>query len=373
MSYTTIQSHHQMFFDATRNDIYRKAIAQLIDKDSVVLDLGAGLGIHGFMAAQQGAKKVYLVEPERVLNTTKGLVERNIYSELMTCIQGRIEEVDLPEAVDVIVSVFTGNFLVSEDLLPSLFYARDTYLKPGGSLIPDSAQMIVAPVNMEKFYADHIDCWGTTDELDLNAVRQYAVNSVYSAETSFLQPKLLAEPTTLRTIDFMIATDASCDHGVDVDIKENSVCHGFLGWFSATLGDQVLSTGPLDEQLHWGQVFLPLDKPINVNAGEVVQFHLNRPDFGDWTWTITHNEEKQRQSAFLSEPRLPNAILKRSEQFQPKRNAKGDALLDVLAQLDGQKDAACLIDHLLERYPNEFRTRQSAKNFITSIAESYCD
>ena len=111
------------------------------------------------MAAQQGARKVYLVEPERVLNTTEGLVEKNVYADVMICIRGRIEEVDLPEAVDVIVSVFTGNFLVMEDLLPSLFYARDTYLKPSGSLIPNSAQMIVAPVNMEKFYSDHIDCW----------------------------------------------------------------------------------------------------------------------------------------------------------------------------------------------------------------------
>lgn len=171
----------------------------------------------------------------------------------------------------------------------------------------------------------------------------------------------------------MTATDASCDHGIDVNITENTVCHGFLGWFSATLGDQVLSTGPLDEQLHWGQVFLPLDKPINVNAGDVVQFHVHRPDFGDWTWTITHNGEKQRQSSFLSEPRLPNAILKHSEHFQPTKNAKGDALLDVLSQLDGQKDAAGLIDYVIKNFPNEFRTRQSAKNFITFIAESYCD
>jgi hypothetical protein len=74
------------------------------------------------------------------------VVKDNTTTEKMECISGKIEKVSLPEQVDVIISVFTGNFLLTEDLLPSLFYARDKYLRPGGKMIPDRAKMIIVPV-----------------------------------------------------------------------------------------------------------------------------------------------------------------------------------------------------------------------------------
>jgi len=56
-SYSNISDHHSMIFDSVRNDCYFQAIKDEITENSVVLDLGAGLGLHGFMAAQAGAKK----------------------------------------------------------------------------------------------------------------------------------------------------------------------------------------------------------------------------------------------------------------------------------------------------------------------------
>lgn len=80
--------------------------------ESVVLDLGAGLGIHGLLAAQLGAKRVYLVEPEDIIAVAGQISQANGYGERVKCLQGVIEEVNLPEPVDVIISVFTGNFLL---------------------------------------------------------------------------------------------------------------------------------------------------------------------------------------------------------------------------------------------------------------------
>ena len=128
MLYASIRDHHSMFFDQTRNDAYHRALESVITPDSIVLDLGAGLGIHGLLAAKLGAKKVYLVEPQDVICVAKKFVQANDFTGQVECIQGRIEEITLPEQVDVIISVFTGNLLLEEDLLPSLFYTRDTYL-----------------------------------------------------------------------------------------------------------------------------------------------------------------------------------------------------------------------------------------------------
>ena len=148
MAYNSIRSHQKMHFYQTRNDAYFKALQAVITPASVVLDLGAGLGIHGLLAANLGAKKVYLVEPQDVIGVAKQFAKANGFADRVECIQGRIEEVSLPEEVDLIVSVFTGNFLLEEDLLPSLFYARDTYLKPGGLMIPNAAVMEAVPVSL---------------------------------------------------------------------------------------------------------------------------------------------------------------------------------------------------------------------------------
>ena len=55
--YNSITSQQGMFFDRARNDAYFKALQTVITPDSVVLDLGAGMGVHGLLAAKLGAKK----------------------------------------------------------------------------------------------------------------------------------------------------------------------------------------------------------------------------------------------------------------------------------------------------------------------------
>lgn len=63
------------------------------------------------MAACNGARKVYLVEPASIIDIASQLVNANNLSERFECLSGKVEEIDLPEKVDVIISVFTGNFL----------------------------------------------------------------------------------------------------------------------------------------------------------------------------------------------------------------------------------------------------------------------
>ena len=156
-SYSSVQDHHSMFFDDLRNALYAQAIDKAITQDGVVLDLGAGLGLHGFMAIESGAKKAYLVEPTAIIEITRQVVEANNLAEKIECLRGKIEEVELAEKVDCIISVLTGNFLLTEDLLPSLFYARDHFLRPGGKLITNRAKMEVVPVSAGDYYAKHID------------------------------------------------------------------------------------------------------------------------------------------------------------------------------------------------------------------------
>ena len=47
-------------------DAHLNALAEVVGPDTVVIDLGAGTGVLGLIAARLGAKRVYLVEPADV-------------------------------------------------------------------------------------------------------------------------------------------------------------------------------------------------------------------------------------------------------------------------------------------------------------------
>ena len=104
----------------TRNRAYADALETLIKPDSVVLDLGAGLGIHGLMAAARAQDMFTLLTPAQSL-PLRAKWRAAMRLGFQSDIQKPIEQADLPEQVDLIISVLTGNFLLEEDLLPSLF------------------------------------------------------------------------------------------------------------------------------------------------------------------------------------------------------------------------------------------------------------
>jgi hypothetical protein len=361
-----------MVFDDVRNSFYADAIAQAVTPESIVLDLGAGLGIHGFMAARQGARQVYMVEPASIIDITRQLVDANELSDRVKCIRGTIEEIDLPEPVDIIISVFTGNFLLTEDLLPSLFYARDRYLKPGGSLIPDRAAMEVVPISAPEYHAEHIDCWlNDATVIDFSLIRNFATNSLYHDYPGNRDSEFLAEPGELLDLDFMTATQAACRDRTEVVATRDGTCHGWLGWFRIRLGEQWLSTSPQQAQTHWRQVFLPLAEPFSVREGDILSFELNRPEFGEWTWTSTHNGKKQRHSTFQSNPGSHVNMLQRADTYSAHLSEKGKAARDVLSRLDGDLQTSAIAEYLVNRYEKLFHDQEQAARFVKELIARY--
>src|SRR5262245_8837372 len=245
MTYSSVTSHRSMAFDAVRNAAYGEALQRAITPETVVLDLGAGTGVLGLMAARLGARHVYLVEPEDILAVAEEIVHANGLDKRVTCLHGRIEDVRLPEPVDLIVSVLTGNFLLTEDLLQTLFHARTYALKPGGILIPSAATMEAVPVNAEAMHAKEIGCWSQSAHgVDLSSARAYAANTVHYRVDGLREVRYLAEPATLHTLDFYRDDYRSLHAEAEYEVAESGVCHGWVGWFTMQLGDRWLSTAP---------------------------------------------------------------------------------------------------------------------------------
>ncbi len=113
-------------------------------KGKTVLDIGCGTGILCMFAAKAGAKKVIGIECASIYNQAVEIVKENGFADVITLIQGKVEEVTLPvDKVDIIISEWMGYFLLYESMLDTVIYARDKWLIPGGLLFPDKAQLFV--------------------------------------------------------------------------------------------------------------------------------------------------------------------------------------------------------------------------------------
>jgi hypothetical protein len=302
MTYSRVTAHAPMLFDDHRNAAYLRAIRELVRPGAVVIDAGAGIGLLGLAVAAAGASHVYLVEPQPVVHCAAEIATASGLADRVTIVQQRIEDTNLPIQADLIISVFTGNLLFSEDLLPGLFRARDRYLKPGGLLLPGRAQLCIAPVTASRLHDGRVARWPTSLlGLDVSSLRRFAANDISLVRGADLQDvQMLAAGAPLCELDLQTAQRAECDARVEFVASTSGMCHGLLCWIRIELAGRWLSSGPGEPEMHWSPAFLPLDPPLHFDAGESVAVRLHRPEHGEWTWWVSARNGSRRHSTFLA-------------------------------------------------------------------------
>ena len=360
-----------MVLDDHRNGFYRRALEQVIGPESVVMDLGAGLGVLGFIAASLGAKKVLMVEPKTNQEAARRIAAENGLEHKVEFIASTAEQLLSGVKVDVITSVFTGNFLLEEDLLPSLFLARDRFLKPAGSLIPDRAVMVVVPVAMNDFYDKHINRWAEGSQgIKHGAMLPLARNSLYFDSFGAADFSPLAPPKNIRSLDFHTASFADCHEEVSFQIRKEAQIDGFLCWFDARMGDEWLSTSPEAPKTHWSQVFMPVNRS-NLDADANVSLRIDRSEFGEWHWCFTTAQGSQQYSSFLSVPTTVTELRRRSERYRPALSAEGRAGQFVLSKFGKQSTVSEIASELQAGFPELFADEPAAVRFVQGIAASF--
>jgi protein arginine N-methyltransferase 1 len=350
--YSDIGSHQAMVFDEVRNTAYAEAIRATVTPGCRVLDLGAGLGIHGLLAVAAGAGEVILLDPSPVVDIAAQVARANGLDERMRVVRKRIEEAELETPVDVLISVFTGNFLLTEDLLPSLFSARNRFLKPGGVMLPGRARMKTALVTAEAFHDKHVGHWSRPAlDISYEPVRRFAANGVYYGSAKSIDAQMLCDPVTLQEFDLQTAASADCCCSVEMKVSTAGTCHGILGWFDMQLGERWLSTGPEAAPMHWSLAFLPLEPPVEFEEGQRVGLELIRPEFGDWTWTVSWDGGRQRHSTFQYKLADLKFLKKQLADYVPGLGRQGEVALYVLKQMKEGKCVAEILDGFGREFP----------------------
>lgn len=287
-----------MLMDNVRTDSYRQAISQVVKAGDVVVDVGCGSGILSFLACGSGARHVYAIESEDVIEMAKLVAAKNGLQDRVTFFHDVSFRVELPERADVIVTETMGTFGFEEGILGSLTDARDRFLKEDGRLIPQRVELFLVPVELPQFYEHVIDFWVTScQELDFSPVRQLTVNNFHPLklhEGTFLSP-----PASVEQIVFRDTKRAEIDTNVSFYANRRGRLHGLAGWFNAELMPGLaVSNGPGDRASHWGLAFFPIDRPVPIDRGNRIFAEISSTGNGEyWNWLIDVNGNRFEQSS----------------------------------------------------------------------------
>lgn len=376
-----LAEHRHYLADAPRLVAYAQAISTLVRPGDVVIDLGAGSGVLGLLACRAGAARVYAVDDGPVIELARRLCEANGFADRVVFVRGHSLEVELPERADVVVADqigFGGEF----GILQFFRDACERLLKPGGTLIPTSVGLCLAPIEAAQAW-EQIAFWDTTPAgFDLRPAREIAVNTRY--RVSFTPSNLLGMPTTLATLDLAVADDAPLVLDTTLVAERPGILHGLGGWFDAQLAPGVgltnLPTSP--EAIAREALFFPVDRPIELAEGDelAVRLHIRWAD-DLYTWQIdawprdarTFGVPKAsfKHSTWKSLLLTPQDLQRSRPDFTPALPARSAAHAFVLSLCDGRHTLAEIEQAVLQRYPQLFHTQSAAAAFVAGLVQRY--
>lgn len=280
--YGYLSQQQNMMQDYIRTSTYQRAILNNMEdfKDKTVLDVGAGSGILSFFAVQAGARMVYAVEASSMAKHAECLVYHNKLRDKVVVIAGKIEEISLPEPVDVIVSEPMGYMLFNERMLETYLHAKK-WLKPKGKMFPTRGDLHIAPFSDTCLYMEQLNkanFWyqQSFHGVDLSSLREAAVKEYFRQPiVDTFDVRICLAKSLRHTVDFERASESDL-HCIEVPLQFNLLqsgeLHGLAFWFDVAFVGSVqtvwLSTGPTQPLTHWYQVRCLLESPLFVQRGQ---------------------------------------------------------------------------------------------------------
>jgi type I protein arginine methyltransferase len=181
-SYGQNDIHAVMIQDRVRTSTYAQFILTnpALFTDAVVLDVGCGTGILSLFAARAGARKVYAVDASDIADRAREIVKRNNMDHIVEVIKGKVENIQIPEKVDIIISEWMGYALLYESMLDSVLKARDRFLKTEkdieedqnpGVMAPSQCQMMLGLCDGSEIVKDRISFWNDVYGMSLDLIR----------------------------------------------------------------------------------------------------------------------------------------------------------------------------------------------------------
>lgn len=300
--YGQLLHQQNMLQDYVRTGTYYAAVIENRSDfiGRVVVDVGAGSGILSLFAAQAGAKHVYAVEASEMAEYARKLIAGNpSLCQRITVVKGKVEEVELPEKADILISEPMGTLLVNERMLESYVIARDRFLLPNGKMFPSVGRIHMAPFSDEYLFieiANKALFWQQQNYygVDLTSLYGSAFQGYFSQPVvDAFDPRLLVAAPIFHVIDFTKSKEEDL-YEFDIPLRFISSVgarvHGLACWFDVLFNGSTvqrwLTTAPGAPTTHWYQLRCVLSQPIYVMAGQEITGRLHMIAHNAQSYTI---------------------------------------------------------------------------------------
>ena len=169
-------------------------------------------------------------------------------------------------------------------MLNSVVVARDRWLKAGGRMLPNTARVYAAPVDMSSYAEEHFAFWSNVVGFDMSNMAVLAAQRALSEPliTDVQPSQLLAPAQQVAALDCQTVTLAQLTRGAlgaelsTFTAARSGVCHGFVLFFAVgfpgggpdgTAEAVQLSTAPDAPSTHWKQTVIWLPEMLLATAG----------------------------------------------------------------------------------------------------------
>jgi SAM-dependent methyltransferase len=245
--------HQVMLADTRRNRAFHRALVDRVQRGHSVLDLGAGSGIWGVVAAKLGARRVVAVEREPVLKPViEALARENGVSDRIEVVCADARRLNLPRAFDVVISETVGSEAFEEGIISLMERARDRFLRKGGVLIPETISLRGAPA--APIDAGRVSPPLLSDE-SFTALSRHAARGVATGRLQTLAPSrelLRVDLHTARAADSLPLGQAR------FRVSDGRAVAGVGVWVDMGLAPGVRLQSR--ESASWVPIFLPVDR-----------------------------------------------------------------------------------------------------------------
>jgi len=290
-NYANLDLQIQMLSDKNRTNTYYNAIVKKNPNDfknKVILDVGGGTGILSMFAAMAGAKKVYCVEITDIANKARELIQKNNFDHIIEVIEKPMDQIKLPEKVDVIISEWMGVALFHEGMFEIVARARDKYLKPNGKMYPSTGTLYFGlyseKVKWNRKMSDYLINKNkyNLDFKSLHSDMKQEEDSYYNEDNLVVKHGLFSKISSnivSHKFNFKTLTQSYLNNfnlPLNFKLKKNTTISSVCIWFDVSFPKGIkLDTSPKKPKTHWKHSFIYFREPIKVNKNDTLQGNIN--------------------------------------------------------------------------------------------------
>ena len=232
----SVLDYGAMARDGARMNAYAGAIAAVVKPGMVVVDLGAGTGIHSLLAAKAGARIVHAIEPNPAVWLLRDIAHASGLGSQIEIHQSRASEVSLTEQADVLICDLRGSYPLFGPNLAVVRDAKKRFLKRDGILVPDHDRLLVAGVESERMHGDLAAASFAFERngFDGSAAKLSVKNSVhYDRGKPMLWTDVATTSAEFARVDWGGDQESIFEGRVALVTTRRATIHGLASWFEA--------------------------------------------------------------------------------------------------------------------------------------------